>query len=127
MANEADKTIETQRLPIIEERVAVGKTVREGRTVTVRTKVRREDVEIAEDLRRETIEVRRVPVGKVVDAEAQPREENGTTIIPVYEEQLVVSRQLVLVEEIHLIREAAVETARHRIPRAYTEVEIEGD
>ena len=85
-----------------EERVAVGRrTVEVGR---VRARVVTDAVETAVDAEgwRETVEVERVPVGRPVEAPEGVREVDGVTVIPVYEEVLVVERRLVLREEVHL-------------------------
>ena len=52
---------------------------------------------------RETVDVERVPVDRVVQAVEPPREEAGVTVIPVYEEVLVVEKRLVLREEVRLV------------------------
>ncbi|HET9014570.1 MAG TPA: YsnF/AvaK domain-containing protein [Thermomicrobiaceae bacterium] len=48
--------------------------------------------------------VRHVPVGREVAERAAPREEGDTLIVPVYAEQLVVSRRIVLVEQLRIRR-----------------------
>ena len=51
----------------------------------------------------EEIVVERLPVNQLVEGDApQVREENGTVIIPVLEEVLVVEKRLLLREEVHL-------------------------
>ncbi|HEU4457662.1 MAG TPA: DUF2382 domain-containing protein [Methylibium sp.] len=50
----------------------------------------------------EYAEVRRVPIGRVVDAASPPRTERGVTIVPVYEERVRIVRELVLAEELHV-------------------------
>ncbi len=62
------------------------------------------DVLIREELAHETVEVTRVPIGRIVEAVPDVREEGDTTILPVVEEVLVVERRLVLKEEVHLRR-----------------------
>ena len=47
--------------------------------------------------------IRRVPVNRVVDVAPKARREGDTMIIPVVEEELVITKRLVLKEEIHLI------------------------
>ena len=122
-----EQIVDEVSLPIVEERVRVDKVLRDGHTVTVRTRVREEQVALTEDLRKETVEVRRVPMDKVVDEVAPPREKKDVTIIPVYEERLVVTRQLVLVEEVHLVRSASTERKSMDVSRAFTEVEVSDD
>ena len=56
--------------------------------------------------------MKRVPVGRVVDAPAAMRTEGEVTIVPVHEERWVLMRELVLVEELHLHRRRSVEPPR---------------
>jgi hypothetical protein len=53
---------------------------------------------------KEDVEVQRVPVNRVLDAPAEPRVEDGVTIIPVMEERLKVEKQLFLREEIRIVK-----------------------
>ena len=94
----------------VEEHVRVGTRVRETGRVVARTvtDVREEPVDA--DGWRETVEVERVPVGRVVEAVEPVRDEDGVTVVPVYEEVLVVHKQLVLREEVRLT------TRRERVP-----------
>jgi uncharacterized protein (TIGR02271 family) len=105
MADERENIV----LPLAEERLRVGtKTVETGH-VRVRTIVEaREEIAVA-DLRRDEVEIERVPVNAEVSAMPQVREEDGVTIIPVVEEILVVEKRLMLVEEIRLRRRTTVE------------------
>ncbi|MBI5669168.1 MAG: YsnF/AvaK domain-containing protein [Chloroflexi bacterium] len=91
-------------LPVVEEAVAVGKRWVETGRVRVRKIVREEEQTVDETLLREDVEVQRVPVNRVLDAPATPRQEGDTLVIPVMEEMLVVEKRLVLKEEIHVTR-----------------------
>ena len=55
------------------------------------------------------VAITRVPIQRVVDGPVPVREENGTTIISIVEEVLVVEKRLMLREEIH-IRKQRTET-----------------
>jgi stress response protein YsnF len=55
------------------------------------------------------VEVTRVPVDKVVDTAPEIRTEGDVTIVPVLEEVLVVTKQLVLKEELHIRRQVEIE------------------
>lgn len=90
-------------LPLHEERLLVSKRVhktlvRAARTTTQRT------VAVDEDLAIELVVVTRVPIGRVVEAVPPIREENGVTIVPVVEEELVLVRRLILKEEVRFER-----------------------
>lgn len=103
--------VDEEVIPVIEERVRVDKVLREGRTVTVRTRPVTETIRLSEPVTRENVSIERVPVGKVVTEVPPVREEADVTVIPVVEERVRLVVDLVLREEIHLrrIREQVVE------------------
>lgn len=107
---EAEETI-----PIVEESLRVRKEVREtGRVrITKRTEVETETVD--EPLLREDVEIRRVPIDRVVDGPVAIRHEGDVTIIPVLEERLIVQKQLVLKEELHVERRASTRHESHQV------------
>src|SRR3954468_16436145 len=100
MADESE--IET--IPLVEERVAVSKTEVETGRLRVRISVDEREEHVAAELSRDEVEVRRGPRGVPLAQLPDVRVEGDTTIIPVVEEQLVVEKRLVLVEEIHVVR-----------------------
>jgi stress response protein YsnF len=55
------------------------------------------------------VEVRRVPVNRVVSEAPGIRRSGDTVIVPVVEEEIVVTKRLVVKEEIHLIRRRSKE------------------
>jgi uncharacterized protein (TIGR02271 family) len=96
-------------IPLVEERLRVGtKPVETGR-IHVRTVTETREEIAAADLRREEVEIERVPCDRAVDAPPPVREEDGVTIVPVVEERLVVEKKLFVVEEIRLRRTSVVE------------------
>jgi uncharacterized protein (TIGR02271 family) len=114
-------------VPVIEEELQVGTREVESGVVRVRKTVSEENVVVDEPLRRETVEVERVPINQVINAPAVVREEGDTTIIPVMDEVLVVEKRLMLREEIRVTRR---QTETHE-PQTYTvrreEVTVERD
>jgi stress response protein YsnF len=97
-------------LVVIEETLTVAKEqVVTGR---VRVNVQTSNVEeIARaELSGETIEVTRVPIGRLVDEAPPSRVEGDVTIIPILEEVLVVEKRLNLREEVHIRRRTTLET-----------------
>lgn len=99
----ADET-ELDFIPVARETATV--TTRRVLTGRVRVETLTEEVEqsLPAELSRSEVEVTRVPVGRTVDAVPDVSEAGDLTIIPVVEERLVVTRELVLVEEIHVRR-----------------------
>ena len=100
---------EEDRLPLVEERLEIGKS----RVVTGRLRVRTVTETIDDtaraDLQGETVEVTRVPVDRVVRSAPEVRVEGDVTIIPVIEELLVLQTELVLTEEIRIRRTPTTE------------------
>ena len=94
----------------VEERVDVRSVSHETGRVQARTVTETEDAAVDADGWRQSVEVERVPVNRPVDAVQDVRVEGDVTIVPVYEEVLVVRKQLVLREEVHLV------TRRDRVP-----------
>jgi stress response protein YsnF len=106
-----------ERLQLVEETLCLGKKRVVTGTVRVRTVTEEVPVSYREMLASETVEVERVPIGKVIDAVPEIREIDGVTIIPVVEERVRVVRELVLVEEVRMRRvrsEALFETTGSR-------------
>ncbi len=116
---------EVTRIPIAEERLRVSKRVREtGRVrLTKHVDVREEIVD--EPLFREEVEVERVPIDRYVDEPTATRTEGDTTVIPVYEEVLVVEKKLLLKEELHVTRRRTEHRDPQRIALRSERVEVE--
>lgn len=116
----ADRTI-----PVVEEQAEIDKRARTTGTVTVEKRVRHETQPVEAELGGEKVEVRRVPVGRLVDGPVPDRREGDTLIVSVLEEVLVVEKRLRLVEEVHLTRRRTTRRMRDDIPVRREEVRIE--
>ena len=106
--SETDKS-DTLVIPIVEEEARIAKRQVASGRVIVKTTVDTEKRILKEMLSLETVEVERIPVNRVVDTVPQIRTDGDVTIVPVFEERLVVEKQLVLVEEVRIRRTASVE------------------
>jgi uncharacterized protein (TIGR02271 family) len=95
-----------------EERLVAHRETREVGEVVVRTHVDEVPGRLEVEAVREEVEVEHVPVGEVVSERVRPWEEDGALIVPVYEEQLVLVKRLVLREKIKIRR---VETRERRL------------
>jgi len=114
------------RVPVAEEQMMVDRRERTG-SVRVHTRVEVRDEHVETELTREQVDVRRVPIGRYVD-EAEPvREEGDTTIVPVYEEVLVVEKRLLLREELHLTKRSETRPERQRVRLRREHADIERD
>lgn len=115
----------SERIPLIEEQLRVGKRLVETGRVRIRTVVDESRVWVREDLQREEVEVVRVPVDRQIDAVPQIRTENDVMIIPVVEEVVVVEKRLILVEELHVHRRRTVEHVEEPVVLRRTRAEVE--
>lgn len=99
-------------LQLVEEHLTIGKRAVETGTVrvSIRTETHEEIAEVTLD--RAKVEVERVPINRAIDAAPPVRHEGDTMIVPVIEERLVVSKQLYLVEELHIHQSMTQETVR---------------
>jgi uncharacterized protein (TIGR02271 family) len=116
-------------LPLAEEALRVGKRRVETGRVRVSVATEAEDRLVRETLRTERVEVERVAVGREL-AEGEPvpaarREDDGTLVVPVLEEVLVVERRLVLREEVRLRTVAAEETVERPVTLRRQRAEVE--
>lgn len=123
----AGATVAEERVPVVEERLTIGRETREGRTVSVRTRTVTEDVTLAEPVTRERISVERVPVGQVVEEVPPVREDGDLTVVPVVEERARVVVELVLTEEIHLRRHREQQMHEETVTLRRTEIDIAED
>jgi uncharacterized protein (TIGR02271 family) len=103
---------DTQAIPVgtlklKEEQLVPHRQTRQVGEVVVRTESEEVPARLELDADHEEVEISRVPIGRVVSERQQPWEEDGATVIPIYEEQLVVTRRLVLKEHV-VIRRAVV-------------------
>jgi uncharacterized protein (TIGR02271 family) len=109
----ADDTLaghETEMVQLLEEHAAV--EVRDVTTGRVRISTHVETFEemATADLTSDTVDVTRVAVGQPVGATLpQVRTEGDLTIVPVFEEVLVVEKRLMLKEELHIRKRTMVE------------------
>ena len=98
-------------LLLSEEQIEIAKREVERGRVSVRIRVDEREELARAWLRQEDVNVERVPVGRVVDAPPPVREEDGVLIIPLLEERMVVLTELVLKEELRIVRRSRVEEA----------------
>ena len=103
----ADDPVAT--LDLREEELVAHKEMRELGEVVVRTEVKDVPGRLEVDAYREEVQVEHVPMGQVVTERREPWEEDGALIVPVYEEQLVVVKRLVLREQLRVRRVGVTE------------------
>lgn len=103
-------------IPLVEEHISTSKERFETGTVRVTTFTTETMARVSEELRQEEVDIRHVAVDRPIESVPDIREEDGTLIVPVVEEILVVEKRLVLKEEIHIRRRQTVERFEKSIP-----------
>ena len=93
-----------QTMELLEERLVPSTEWRQAGEVVVRRVVEEIPARLELDATHEEIDLQRVPIGEIVSERLDPWMEDDVLIIPVYEEQLVVSRRLVLREQLRIRR-----------------------
>jgi uncharacterized protein (TIGR02271 family) len=112
-------------MPVLVEDLDVQKRLVETGKVRITKVVHEREAVVDEPLFHDKVAITRVPIQRVVDGPVPVREENGTTIISVVEEVLMVEKRLMLREEIH-IRKQRIETHQpQRITLRSEEVQVE--
>ena len=99
-----EEQIESLVIPLVAETLVVGKetVVTGGARVSTHVTERVETVDMP--LRREDVQVERVPINRQVFETPQPRQEGDRWVIPILEEVLVVEKRLFLKEEVRIRR-----------------------
>jgi uncharacterized protein (TIGR02271 family) len=105
----------SRTLALAHEEVEVGKRKTETGRVRVRKVVRQHEALVDEALLREDVEVQRVPVNRPAKGVPAPHYEGEILVIPVVEEVLVVSKQLMVKEELRIRRRAKRSPHRQRV------------
>jgi len=98
------ETEEKLVIPLVEEEVVAGAVPVKTGSVRVDKHVEKRIRTIETPLLHEDVEVKRVPVNRPVKEMPAVRKNGDTVIVPVVEEELVITKRLVLKEEIHLIK-----------------------
>ena len=110
-----------------EEEVDAGVRGREAGAVRVRKDVRTEREEVRVPKQREEVDIERVPAeggARMVEG-AEIRDDGEEIVIPVYEEEVVVSKRVVLKEEIRLRKRVVEEEEVVEVDLRKEEVEID--
>ena len=109
----AQEELHVEKVPTATNKVVVHKTVREHEQVV--------DVPLLQ----ESVELRRVPADRLLDAPLSVRQEGDVTIVPLMEEVLVVEKKLRLREEVHIIRHRSETHQPQTVRLRREEVQVE--
>jgi stress response protein YsnF len=115
-------------LPVHREELHIGtRTVDTGRGVRVHKAVVEHPCVIDKTLLHDQVDVKHVPVDKIVSLEEAPasRYDGDTLILPILEEVLVVEKRLRIKEEIHITRTQREERHSETVLLKSEEVSVE--
>ena len=114
-----------RRIPVIEERARIDKETVERTNVRITSSVRERNEVLTEALHHEEVAIERVAIDKEVDAMPSVRQEGDVTVIPVVEERVVVTRHLVLVEELRVKLTTVEEVVQIPVTLHSTDISVE--
>ncbi len=103
-SNDALAAGEMTRIPVVEERLEIGKRTLVTGKVLLEKQVQEYDEALDVPLAVRSYDIERVVLNRPVETAPGVRQEGETTIYPLVEEQLVLTTQLVLKEEVHVTR-----------------------
>jgi uncharacterized protein (TIGR02271 family) len=112
-------------VPVLVEELDVQKRLVETGKVRITKVVHERETLVDEPLLHDNVAITRVPMQRVVDGPVPVREENGTTIISIVEEVLVVEKRLMLREEIHIHKQRLETHQPQQITLRSEEVRVE--
>ncbi len=89
-------------LPVVREELQIAKQKMSTGSVLIRKSVHEREEVVDEPLFANQVDIERIPIGRVVESPIPVRQEGDVTVISVVEETLVLTKQLVLKEEIRV-------------------------
>lgn len=112
-------------LQVAEEQLTVERKEVETGRFRIQKQVETHSQLVDELLKQEHVQVKHIPVDKLIDRPVAIRQEGDTLIIPIIEEVLVVEKRLRLVEEVHIIRTTTEQRYTEEVPLRREHVVIE--
>jgi len=114
-----------ETIPVAVETARIEKRVVETGRAVVHITVSERDEVINALLARHDVTVERVPVDRIVTELPTARQEGETWVVPVFEERLVVEKQLVLKEELRITTKTRHEAVQQTVRLRQEHVDIE--
>src|SRR4051794_23767601 len=120
------KDSETEKIiPVVAEDLVVDRRPVKTGSVRVQKHVEKRVHDIDLPLLRDDVHVKRVPVNRVVKEEPPVRKSGDTIIVPVVEEEVVITKRLILKEELHVVRHRTVERAKKQVTLESERAEVQ--
>ena len=109
----------------MEETLRVGRRTLETGKVRLRKSVHDFETELNEVLAYRTFDIERIVLNQPIESAPSVRQEGDTTVYPIVEEQLILTRQLVLKEELRVTRRDAERLDNRTVTLRRESIEIE--
>ena len=121
-----DEITEGERMviPVIQEELAIGKRVVETGRVRISKRISEREELVDAPILQEEVTVERVPLNLFVESQPPVRQEGDAIIIPVVEEQIIVQKKLLLVEELRVRKQIVEKHEPQTVNLLKEEVEI---
>ncbi len=112
-------------IPVIQERLEIGKREVEIGRLRVQKRVSEEEQTVDEPLMADEIIIERVPINRFAEEPTPARMEGETTVVPLFEERIVLQKRLILREEVRITKRRVERRAPQTVTVRREEVTIE--
>ncbi len=112
-------------IPVVAEEISVGAQGVKTGAVRVHKRVEERVEHIDMPVLHDTVDVRRLVLNRVVETAPRVRREGDTIIVPVVEEEIVVTKRLILKEEFHLVHKRTQTRATRDVTVSREEATVE--
>lgn len=113
-------------IPVVEEKLNIERQIVEKGKVKIRKRVAKKSELLDVPEIHENVKVERIPINRLIETAPPPiRYEGSTMIISVLREEVIVTKRLVLVEELHVNKEQTEVHNPQEIGLLKEEIEIE--
>ena len=113
------------KIPVLTEQLEVGTRIVRTGSVRVHKRIRERVERVDLPLWRDTVDIQRVQINRPVSTVPAVRREGQAIIIPVVEEEMVVTKRLILKEEWHVTKRRSSTRAPREVTVRREEVEVE--
>jgi uncharacterized protein (TIGR02271 family) len=112
-------------IPVVHEELEVGRRRVDTGAVRITRALDEREVLIDEPVLREQLDIRRVPIGRHVEGPMEARYEGDVLVIPLVEEEIVISSRWVLREEVYVSRRTVEERHEEIVTLRSTDVVVD--
>ena len=120
-----NRSFEGGVIPVLEEQLETRMQEHETGRIRITKSVDTQNFDVDEPVLRRYYNIERVPRDEIIDAPIEPRYEDETLVLPVFEEVLIVEKRLVLREEIRITRRTEEHVQHETVPLRRERVDVE--